>query len=351
MPKRLVAIKWFLIGSAAALALTMGQVSATGDLTGLLQVGENSALRPVIEKQLGEVHLAPGTGHDGQIYYGIALDPNGTFVPPLIGDEPGYRYRRILFPLITSGFGIIDGWPLMYSMVIVNIVSVGIATSTVALLAVRGGKSQLWALTVILNPGVWLSIFILTGDALSIALMLIGITLIVSRRRGAAWAFAGSVLAKDVAILTPLGLWSWQRRRTWWYLAVPSAIIASWVIWTASTMGGALTARGNLTFPFFGMMQASSNWTSLPADELLLLGFALLTVLFGLAMAYFAKGPFRWCVLLWSTVGVMSSNWVWDFGNNAVRVTAPLVILMALNVIAPPIENAASDLTEAEVEL
>jgi hypothetical protein len=31
-------------------------------------------------------------------------------------------------------------------------------------------------------------------------------------------------------------------------------------------------------------------------------------------------------------LGVVSSDWVWDFGNNAARAFAPIVVLLALSV-------------------
>ena len=79
-----------------------------GGIEGLLQVGETSDVRPLIESQLGEVPLAPGSGHDGQIYYAIGLDLDGDEVGPLL-DHAAYRYRRILYPLVASGFGLFDG--------------------------------------------------------------------------------------------------------------------------------------------------------------------------------------------------------------------------------------------------
>ncbi len=310
-----------------------GQVKVTGDVSGLLHVGESSALRPTIEMQLGDVHLAPGPGHDGQIYYAVALDLRGAYVPDLIGEDPAYRYRRILFPAVASAFGLLKGEALLYSMIALNIVSVGLAAAAVALLSVRRGFSDWFALAVVLNPGVWLSVIILTGDALSLALMLIGLALFLAERPRTAIAFAGSVLAKEIAILTPLGLVSRQRRASWVPVIISGVALMIWMAWLSITMSSGFTPRGTLALPFTGIVDASANWVNLPADERFLLAFALGSILVGTVSGFLRKGPLRWSVLLWCFIGVISSSWVWDFGNNAARALAPVVVLAVLHLL------------------
>lgn len=341
--ERITGAKWFLIGVFAATALTVGQVMATGDISGLLQVGENSDLRPTIESQLGQVHLSPGSGHDGQIYYAIALDLGGTYVPDLIGDSPAYRYRRILFPAVASAFGLVEGRALLYSMVVLNILAVGLAASTMAVLSVRRGFSDWFALAVILNPGVWLSVMILTGDALSLSLMLVGVGLLFTRQSLSGIVFAGSVLAKEIALITPLGLTSPGRRSSWRPLIISGIAILIWMVWLSMTMGSGFTPRGNLAIPFLGIADSSPNWGRLPVEEWFFVAFALSSILAGFLAGVLRQGPLRWPVLLWSSVGIASSHWVWDFGNNAARVLAPLGILVVLHLmyqdLAPSVDS------------
>ncbi len=337
--ERIIAGKWFFIGVLAATALTGGQILSTGHVSGLLQVGENSKLRPTIEAELGEIHLSPGSGHDGQIYYGIALDLRGTYVPPLIGEDPAYRYRRILFPALASAFGLVDGEALLYSMIALNILSVGLAAAAMALLSARRGFSDWFALAVILNPGVWLSVIILTGDNLSLALMLVALTLMFSGRALSSMAFTVSVLAKETAMLTPLGLVSWRRRSSWRDVLLPGLTIGAWMAWLSFSMGDGFTARGNLAFPFEGLVQASANWASQPLIEWVLLIFAIGAITGGAIAALVKNGPLRWVLVLWCVIGVISSNWVWDFGNNAARALAPLGVLVVLHLFyadSPP---------------
>ena len=178
-----------------AAALLASQSVAIGGPAGLLQVGEASDLRPLIELELGSVPLTPGRGHDGQVSYAIGLDLIGSEIPDLL-DHGAYRYRRILYPLIASGFGLLVGKALLFGMIAVTIVSAGIAAGAAAATFVAGGRSEWLTLVVVLNPGVWLSIRLLTPDMLALALMLVALLVLVTSIRHPLSALTLSVFAK-----------------------------------------------------------------------------------------------------------------------------------------------------------
>jgi len=322
--------KWAVLGAVAAGLMLGAQTGAMGGALGLLQVGETSALRPFVESQLGEIPLAPGPGHDGQIFYAIGADLEGRVVPGML-DHGAYRYRRILYPLIASGFGLLEGRPLLLGMIVVTVVSTAIATGMVAALSRRLERSDWLALVVLLNPGVWLSIRLLTSDVLALALMVVALATVQFSRRWSASAFAASVLAKDVYLTTPAGLASDGPRRRWLLAAAPLVALIAWMTWLTWTMGDGFTGRGNLALPFTGIWEGSANWGDLDGDEWLYLGFALASVAAGLVYSAIGSGWLRWSILAWSLLGVVSSNWVWDFGNNAARAFAPIVVLIALS--------------------
>lgn len=334
---------WAVLGAVAAGLMLGAQAAAMGGVSGLLQVGANSALRPIIETELGEVPLAPGPGHDGQISYAIGLDLQGEVVPGLL-DHGAYRYRRVLYPLVASGFGLLDGHALLWGMILMTVVSTAVATGTVAALSRRLGRSDWLALVVMLNPGVWLSIRLLTSDVLALALMVVALATVQLSRRWSASAFAASVLAKDVYLATPAGLASDGPRRRWLLAAAPLVALIAWMTWLTWTLGDGFTGRGNLALPFTGIWEGSANWGNLDPDEWLDLGFALASVAAGLVYSAIGSGWLRWSILAWSLLGVVSSNWVWDFGNNAARAFAPIVVLIALSARV----SAISDPSEAE---
>ena len=329
MTPRAAFIRWGLIGVVAAAVMLAAQAQAVGGAAGLLQVGETSAVRPLIESQLGEVPGVPGSGHDGQIYYAIGLDLNGDEVAPLL-NHGAYRYRRVLYPLLASGFGLLDGWALLTGMMVLAVAAAGVAAGAVAATATLRGLPDWLALAVIINPGVWLSIRLLSGDILALALMIVGLYFVAAGRRRSGVAFALSALAKDVYLTTPAGLAIHRDRRRWFLVLIPLAVLALWATWLTVTLGDGFTGRGNFALPFTGIVEGSANWENNDAEEWLYIGFALASVIGGLVVSVIRRSWLRWSILAWSVLGLVSSNWVWDLGNNAARAFAPIAVLIVL---------------------
>ena len=330
MTARAAFIRWAVIGAIASGILIWAQSQAVGGIAGLLEVGETSDLRPLIEAQLGDIPLADGAGHDGQIYYAMALDLNGDEVGPLL-DHAGYRYRRILYPLLSSGFGILGGSALLIGMIVVTIVATAVAAGATAAVATKVGLSDWAALAVLLNPGVWLSVRLLTSDTLALALMMLGLLALGTRLALPATFFALSTLAKDVFVVTPLGLAIGRDRRRWLIGGIALSVLLVWMTWLTVTLGDGFTGRGNISLPFVGIVNGSANWPNLDVEELVFLGFGLLTVLAGLVVGLSRRSWLRWPILGWTALALISSDWVWDFGNNAARAFAPLAVLVALS--------------------
>ena len=321
--------QWFALGSVIGVVLLYAQSVAVGGVGGLLQVGETSNLRPLIEDHLGSIPLAPGRGHDGQIYYAIALDLAGNEVPDLL-DHGAYRYRRIFYPLISALGGFLDGWPLLWSMMAVVVGALALTSGLVAAIAVRTGESDWLALAVLLNPGVWLSVRLLTADILALALMVVALALVTARPGLAIGSFSLSALSKDVYLATPAGLAVSKDRNRWLQLLIPAGVLVLWMIWLTASMGEGFTGRGNLAVPLTGILDAAAGWSSLGLEEQLYVAFALLSVAAGLVYAAVRRTWLRWSILAWSSLALISSSWVWDVGNNAARAFAPIAVLVAL---------------------
>lgn len=335
--------KWSAIGLVTALLLVWAQSRAVDGVAGMLQVGETSALRPVIEQQLGNVPLVAGPGHDGQIYYSIGLDLDGSQVGPLL-DHAGYRYRRILLPLLASLFGTIDGWGLLWGQVLVCVISMAVACGLAGALIHRSGRNELLTLAVVLNPGMWLSVQFLTADVLSVALMVGALYgLVFGRTRSGSALFSLSVLAKDVSLATPVPLGA--KRGVRGLAAIPTVALLAWMIVLTVRFGNGFAPRGNLDWPLAGITAATSNWGAFDAREWLYLVFAIGSVCAGLVFS-FRRSWLRWPIAAWSALALISSNWVWDFGNNAARAFAPIVVLIALSFAHVP-DNALSTDREA----
>ena len=171
---------------------------------------------------------------------------------------------------------------------------------------------------------------LLTADTVALALMALGLLLFLTQERLSAWIFALSTLAKDVYLVTPGGLSIGRNRPRWLLVVVPSAVLVVWMTWLTFTLGDGFTGRGTLSWPITGIIDASVNWANFDAEEWLYLGFALASVGFGVAIGLVRRGWLRWSILGWSALGLISSNWVWDLGNNAARIFAPIAVLIVL---------------------
>ena len=172
-------------------------------------------------------------------------------------------------------------------MIVVTILSTAVAAGATAAVATRVGISEWAALAVLLNPGVWLSVRLLTIDTLALASddgwahWPWGCDLPCPRR-----SFALSVLAKDVY----RGHADRPRRqgaigRRWWVLAgISLLVLLAWMTWLTVTLGDGFTGRGNLALPFVGIVDGSANWPNLDLEELVYLGFGLVSVVAGIVV-------------------------------------------------------------------
>jgi hypothetical protein len=341
--------KWSLLGGLTACLLIFAQANAVGGFAGLLQVGEVSRLAPLIETELGELPLSPNKGHDTQIYYAIGLDLAGDRMPDLFDHGP-YRYRRILYPALASLFGLLDGHALLIGMVVLTVVSAAAASGLTAAIATSRGRSDWLALAVLLNPGVWLAVRLLTADIMALFLMLLGLFWFMRGQKWAPVAFALSGLTKEIFLVTPGALAISRDRSRWKLILIPAAALIAWMTWLTFTMGNGFTGRGNVGLPLVGMVEASAVWRTFDIADALYLVFALASVGAGLVYSVFNTSWLRWPILTWSVLGLISSSWVWDIGNNAARVFAPIVVLIALAGFRRNAATAETDSTAAEIK-
>jgi len=330
MTGRALAVRWFLLAVMIGVVLVWAEAQSSGGLAGLLRVGDESVARPIVEEELGNVPLTEGFGHDGQFFYAVGIDLSGDIMSERAGDW-AYRYRRILYPLVASGFGLLEGKALLYGMVTISILSFGVAAAAAAWITERVGLSEWVVLAILINPGIWLAVRLLTSDTLALALMLVGLAAVLAKRRASPAAFALSVLAKEVYLPTPAGVAVSKDRRRWLDLLIPLAVLLAWLLWLSSTMTSGFTPRNNLALPATGLIDAASNWSSMGSADWFYLILAFVFVAAGIVAAALIKGWLRWPILAWVGVALISSEAVWEFGNNAARVFAPIAVLIALN--------------------
>ena len=344
MTARALALRWFLLAVVVGVVLVWAEAQSSDGLAGLLRVGDESVARPIVEEELGTVPLTEGFGHDGQFFYAVGIDLNGDVMSERAGDW-AYRYRRILYPLVASGFGLLDGKALLYGMVATSILSFAVAAAAAAWITHRLGVSEWLVLAILINPGIWLAVRLLTSDTLALALMLVGLAAVLAKRRTSPIPLALSLLAKEVYLPTPAGIAVSRDRRRWLDFLIPLAVLLAWLAWLSSTMTSGFTPRNNLAFPATGLIDAASNWPSMGSADWFYLILAFVFVAAGVVAAAVMKGWLRWPMLAWVAVALISSEAVWEFGNNAARVFAPIAVLIALNAARAEPETVAAEVS------
>jgi hypothetical protein len=259
----------------------------------------------------------------------LAFDNNG----------PRYRYRRILFPLLAGGFGQLGGPATVVGMVVWLSIAMGLATSAIADLCFQLRRRGATVLAAILNPGVLASLLLLVGEALGMALSLVGTALLLRSRTGlAVAALALATLTKETYLLVAvsLGAWLWRRRRRGHAVllfGVPAATLVIWSTWVALTIPHAPGGIWNVGLPFVGLAQAIPFWMRSERNVLELLFIGCAVIMFAVAawMAIAGRNQLLRCLAApWLGLACVATLAVWGKPNNICRAFAilwPLTVL------------------------
>ena len=336
-------VLWFLVGTLVSSALQWSQSRVMGGVPeGLLFAGTWQEVHTLVVDQLPQTPVFEGYGHDGQIFYAVGLDLRGDWVPDILKSAP-YRYRRILYPALSSAFGALDGAGLLWGMILLANLPVGLAAGTVSLIVThfrlsdRRRRFASWApLAVVANPSAWLSARLLTADNLALALRLLGVLAFLKRRTWwAAAALAAAALTKEPALAFAIGIcahtWYQRERSTAVRIALGSGLpMLAWWTYVAPAVGNPLDSAGNVAAPFVGIARSIPVWPNQSAND----WFFLIVVLAAFVTATWTlvrgRWLWRWIMAPHLLVAAMSSHLVWHLGNNAARAFGALLPLAAL---------------------
>ncbi|MGK7941473.1 MAG: AZOBR_p60025 family cell surface glycopolymer formation protein [Crocosphaera sp.] len=167
-------ISHIIIASLVVITVTLYFyfVKFDSNITGFFRIGSILPLSPFLNAENTLIYQGE-IGYDGQQFLSLALDPflqNPETINSL--DHPIYRYRRILYPLISYILALGNKTLIPYIMVAINAVSI------IALVAITNlyfkldnlGKYQgLFALSI---PGIWMVLSLGTADLLSSVFLL-----------------------------------------------------------------------------------------------------------------------------------------------------------------------------------
>jgi len=341
---------WFVAGAAAAGVAQLGFVADhDGNPTALLQVGADTPTRPVIARDFPHLWLEPTSGHDGRFNYLIARQPAfwRADADTLRGiDGPGYRYTRVLYPLLAGLGGTLPPAATLAGLMLVQVLAGGAVAALCATFARRHGLSAWFVVANLFNQGVYSAAVLLTCDLTAHALALGGWLCAEARRfRAAAALFALALLAKEYYAFTPLALAAaLAAAREWraaaWVGVVPLAPVLAWkaAVYAGLGFGG---GGSNFTRPGGGILEAAAGW-----DVWLACVGALGVALVGAALlaACSARLParLRLACAAWGLLGLCTGWTVWGNPADLLRVILPAWWLVAWAAFAPGPTTPAS---------
>jgi hypothetical protein len=329
---------WFLVGFCLVLVFQGLYVARyRGDWTVLVRVGAIKPHRGLIEDELGPVKCVDPLGHDGQVNYLIARDPfdrHATSTVLSASDDPPYRFRRILYPLLAGGFGFLDPYATVCGLVFWTAVGGGLLAASCAFLCSEWQLPGIVILFTLFNPGIYLSAQVLTNDILAMGLGLAGVALWCRRRDYLAAAIlAAAVLVRETSILfsIALALTELDRRgirRAAILLLVSGLPCLLWSLWVRVTIPGG-DGLHNLSLPLVGYLSSIPLWID-PAR----VTFGILTTVFLAASAIIAWKTnthlLRVSCLAWIGLASILSADVWEHPGNALRAICPLWVFAAM---------------------
>lgn len=239
--------KPILVSAFVATILTGGMLHQLreydGNFSGFLHIakkflGRNHILmeHPQIRKELIKVE---GNGYDGQFFYFIAWDPlmrEYHFVPGAekVIDHPVFRYRRILFPILTKIFSL--NTPRLFPVVMMLLLIAGAALCGffMAKTAMIHGWNGFGGLLCVLIPGLWFSLSVATPEPLAAAFLATGFFLTLRNRYvAAALFFSMATLTRESTILFILvfALYEFWKTRKLQGPAILVGSLAPYIVW------------------------------------------------------------------------------------------------------------------------
>ena len=234
-------------------------VKFDGNITGFFRIGSILPLSPYLNPETTLIYQGE-IGYDGQQFLSLALDPflqNSETIESL--DHPIYRYRRILYPLISYCLGLGNHTLIPYIMVGINVASIIAIVALVNLYFRSNRQSQYQALLTLCIPGIWIVLSLGTADLLS-SIFLIGAFYCYRQEKpiGTAICISLGCLTRETLLLMWLSLLivSWLHKKRQQIKCLLWALLPP-IFWTVYisflNLPGKVRVKDNFGYPFIGI--------------------------------------------------------------------------------------------------
>jgi hypothetical protein len=316
--------------------------------TPLIQFAEAFGDRAVPALQQTPHTVFPGTGHDGQFYAQLALDPLLRDEATLRAlDNPSYRSRRILLSWMAWAIGFGDPSRILQAYALMNVASwLLLAWLLLRWLPPGSRHTTIAWVACMLNPGLRESVGAALLDGPSLALLAVAIVIVERNRRwlaAAVLALAG--LARETNLLGGLGVCAPDRptRRDVGRCVVQALLLATpLLLWLTylSTRGLAFADAGSGAFapPLFGYVDRGIATIREFSLGVYASRHALLTLVALSTQAALLLRDRHWQHPWWrvgiayvALMAILGDN-VWNSGDAAPRALLPMTV--AFNLLA-----------------
>ncbi|XTZ20451.1 MAG: AZOBR_p60025 family cell surface glycopolymer formation protein, partial [cyanobacterium endosymbiont of Rhopalodia fuxianensis] len=230
-----------------------------GNITGFFRIGSILELSPFLNPETTKIYIGE-IGYDGQQFLSLALDPflqNPETINTL--DHPIYRYRRILYPLISYLLSFGNRTLIPYVMVAINCLSI-IGIVWITSLYFQLNKEQKWQpLLTLCIPGVWIVLSLGTADLLSSLLLILSFYCYrYNKPICTAFTISLACLTRETLLLIWLAILFTsiiQKKKE-----QSKQLLLAWIppfLWTlyisSLNLPGAVRVKANFGYPFMGI--------------------------------------------------------------------------------------------------
>lgn len=316
-------------------------MSRTGwDVTVFTAFGEESdEINEYAEARLGDIYLRPFRGHDGKFFFVQSNDPwvRQPEINASVLDRPLYRSQRMLYPVLAGGGGLFAPETIVWTLLVVNIVGMGLGSWAVAATATTLGGSPWWGLSFVLNVG-FISEMNINGAGIVAAAAAFAAVVAFSRGRRS-WGLILLVLgalAREAMLLVAAGiaLWMWvqnRRKDALLSLAVPAIAVAVWGLYLRLQLGweSGVSQVQEIGLPFAGFIESIPNWLDKPLDLLVATAVLVLLAVFAWR-ALVSRELVGFAFLGFVMLGVVFTEQVWRSYFDITRAVAPTITAFVL---------------------
>lgn len=365
--------RWRSVFGVGAAGLLVGvvlvalQLARVGpDPTAPLFVGSAWELDDLLADRDAEVVVVPGTGYDGQWFYGLALDPLLRENLTAGFDMPRYRAGRPLLGMAAWLLAAGRAEVVPTALLAVGPLALAVGAAAVARLAVAAGRSRWWGLGFCAIPGVVVGVTHATAEPLGLAAVAVGLSLTVAWRAGrghpalAGLAFAAAALTKESYLVfalvaaavvavdaagPPRSSRPSRVRAAAWVLLPGIAALAAWMGYVAVQVppsAGDVRAVDAVGWPGVGWLAALRAWLEGewvadapvgPLGPALMLG-SLAALAAGILAGWRRPGLLGWSALVLGGYGLLLSGYLLGHFLSSMRALAPCVLAAGLGALA-----------------